>query len=204
MPRPSLSLLLTILLACGDDSDPDAAESTASPSDTTTDPSESSGAAADSTGDDSTGVAADPYACVDADFTVDLPLAGPGWDPEAGLVDPQAQYVVSTTQALPFPDQLEAFGALAGAAGMAAAMTPGFVAASFATEPNCGFARTITVWRDEASMYAFVTGDAHAAAMAASDEVLASGRTTHFTISAEQMPYEWDAALAEIAAVEPF
>lgn len=162
-----------------------------------------SGGSATST-DGSSGAAMTPYDCVDADFTIDLPLAGPGYDPEAGLIDPQAQYLVSTTQAMPRPDALQQFGELATAAGMAAAQAPGVVAVSFASEPNCGFARTLTVWRDQASMLSFVVSPEHAAAIDATYDVTLGGRTTHFTIDADQMPVTWDVALAQIADVEPF
>ncbi|MBK6918770.1 MAG: hypothetical protein IPH07_15360 [Deltaproteobacteria bacterium] len=164
---------------------------------------ESEGGSADSSGG-STGAAMTPYDCVDADFTIDLPLAGPGYDPEAGLIDPQAQYLVSTTQAMPRPDALQQFGELATAAGMAAAQSPGVVAVSFASEPNCGFARTLTVWRDQASMLSFVVSPEHAAAIDATYDVTLGGRTTHFTIDADQMPVTWEVALEHIADVEPF
>lgn len=166
--------------------------------------SEGTTSAGDSSDGGSSGTAMNPYDCVDADFTIEVPLAGPGYDPEAGLIDPQDQYLVSTTQAMPRPEALQQFGELAMAAGAAAAQTPGLVAMSFANEPNCGFARTITVWRDHASMLSFVVGPEHAAAIDATYEVTNGGRVTHFTIDAEQMPVTWEVALEHIADVEPF
>ena len=196
-PRSRIILAFTLLCACGDPAD-----------DSNTAPDTGDGSSVgDDTADtltDSTGADPDPFACVDPDFTVEMPLAGPGYDPQVGLIDPQAKYVVTTTQALPPPDRVAEFGQLAGAAAMAAAQSPGLVAMGFASEPNCGFQRTLTVWRDEDAMMAFVVSPAHVAAMAAADDVLLTGRTTRFTIAADQMPLGWDAALAALADVSAF
>lgn len=192
--RSLVSLTLACLCACGDSS----GDSTAA----------GSSGGGDSSGDATTattgGDPQDAYACVDPDFTVNMPLAGPGYDPDSGLVDPQATYVLSTTQALPRPEKLAEFGQLVGAAGMAAAQAPGLVAISFASEPNCGFQRTLTIWRDEAAMMAFVVGPEHAAAMSRASEVLLTGRTTHLTIDAAQVETGWEAALTAVADAPGF
>lgn len=197
-PRSRIILAFTLLCACGDPADD---------SSTAPDTGDDGSSVGDDTADtltDSTGADPDPFACVDPDFTVEMPLAGPGYDPQAGLIDPQAQYVVTTTQALPRPDRVAEFGQLAGAAAMAAAQSPGLVAMGFASEPNCGFQRTLTVWRNEDAMMAFVVSPAHVAAMTAADDVLLAGRTTRFTIAADKMPLGWDAALAALADVPAF
>lgn len=185
--RTFLHITLACLCACGDSS----AES----------------ADASSTGDTTGGSTGDPqdaYACVEPELTVNIPLAGPGYDPDSGLVDPQATYVLSTTQALPRPEKLAEFGQLASAAGMAAAQTPGLVAISFASEPNCGFQRTLTIWRDKAAMMAFVVSPEHATAMNAASEVLLTGRTAHLTIDAAQVANGWEAALTAVAEAPGF
>lgn len=188
--RSLVYLTLACLCACGDASSESADAS-------------SSGSSSDPSGG-STGDPQDAYACVDPDLTINMPLAGPGYDPDSGLVDPQATYVLSTTQALPRPEKLAEFGQLAGAAGMAAAQTPGLVAISFASEPNCGFQRTLTIWRDEAAMMAFVVSPEHATAMNAASEVLLTGRTAHLTIDAAQVANAWDAALTAVAEAPGF
>lgn len=205
----SLSMFSCALaIACGVDggaaTGDDPSATTSADSSTSEGGDASSSGVGESTAADSTGAGANPYDCVESDFMVVAPLAGPGYDPEAGLVEPQAQYVVSTTVALPRPEASELFGQLVGAAATEAAQSDGFVAASFAVEPHCGFNRTLTVWRDEASMMAFVLGPAHAQAIAQAPQAVSTGQVTHFTIDAAQMPIEWDAALAELADVTPF
>jgi heme-degrading monooxygenase HmoA len=111
--------------------------------------------------------------------------------------------VASTTQILVKPEQFGYFLELAGAVQEQLASTDGFVALSLATEPNCGFARTLTIWRDEASMYTFVATGAHAEAMSHTWEIAVTGKVTSWPIAASEMPPTWDMARTQLAAVEP-
>jgi len=133
------------------------------------------------------------------------PLSGPGYDPATGLLEPlQDSYVVSTTQILPRPEATEGFFALVADVTADLDQRDGMVAYALGFEPTCGFARTIAVWRDEASMLAFAAGDVHRSAVARTYEVGVTGRVTHFTVSADEMPVTWDVAAAHVAEIAPF
>jgi len=167
-------------------------------------------AGADSTGEEggSTGGGLDVdalYDCEEPDFQVIQPLSGPGIDPETGaLLEPlQDDYVLHTTQILVMPDQLEPFFALNMPIFEQLAQTDGLIGFALATEPTCGFSRTMGVWRDEQSLLAFVGSGAHAQAMARAREVSITGRTTSWVVTADQLPLTWEMALAAIAEVEP-
>jgi heme-degrading monooxygenase HmoA len=144
------------------------------------------------------------YDCIDEEVLEIAPLAGPGWDGDAGLLDPvQENYVASTTMIMVKPEQQGLFLELVGGVQEQLASTDGFVAMSLATDPNCGWARTLTVWRDETSMYTFVATGAHAEAMNRTWEVAVTGKVASWPIAASEMPPTWAAAQAQLAAVEP-
>lgn len=164
----------------------------------------SDGSSGASSGADATTADLDAlYDCVDPGLVEARPLSGPGFDPATGLVDAQDSYVVSTTQILPIPEHNDRFLALVADVGDQLESQPGLVAYALAVEPTCGFARTMSVWRDETSMLAFVGSGAHADAMTQTFEVGVTGRVTHFVATAEQMPISWELAIASIAEVEP-
>lgn len=166
--------------------------------------SESSGAADESSSSGGSSDIDALYAC--EDMIMDArPLAGPGYDPAMGLMEPlQDSYVVSTTQILPRPDQQSQFYELVGQVQMDLEQRDGMVAYALGFEPNCGFARTITVWRDAAAMVAFASGDVHANAASQSLDVGVTGRVTHFAVSADEMPVTWEVAAAQLDEIAPF
>lgn len=214
---------IVVLAGCPDDDDPDVADTT---SDATTAPADddgSTGSAADDapaddtaadddgTGAGSTGGSGGPdlaelYACEEAELAIAQPFGGPGFDPMTGeLVNPAEEYVVSTTQLLPKPDAASQQAFLELTNGVVAQLmeTPGFLGLSLALEPNCGFARTLTVWESEEAMFAFVGTGAHVEAMGQTFDVGVTGRVTSWTAPAEEMPPSWDDAIAKIAEVDP-
>ncbi len=202
--RASLCVLLFAVACATDDDRGGAADSTGS----ATDGGSSSGSGGTTGGYGSAGTTGADlealYACQDPGLFEARALAGPGLDPDAGLVEPQAEYIVSTTQILPIPDQQQRFLDLVADVGTQLDGQPGFVAYGLAIEPTCGFARTLSIWRDEASMLAFVGSGAHATAMAATAEVGVTGRVTSFTVTAAELPISWDTAIERIAGVPPF
>jgi quinol monooxygenase YgiN len=144
------------------------------------------------------------YECEDPELMEFQPLAGPGWDPENGLADPEhPSYVASSTMIMVKPDQMGLFLELAGAVSEQTMAQEGFVAMSLASDPTCGWLRTLSVWRDEASMYTFVATGAHAEAMSRTWEVAITGKVTSWPITAAEMPPSWDMAKAKLAEVEP-
>ena len=93
-------------------------------------------------------------------------FAGPGYDPQNGPLDPvQETYIVATTQILVKPEEQMNFLQLTSEVAEQLAGAEGFVGHTLAIEPNCGFYRTMSVWRSEADMYRFVATGAHAKAM---------------------------------------
>ena len=159
-------------------------------------------------GDETTGGGIDLdalYGCEEPSFQVFQPLSGPGIDPETGALLPPMQdtYVLHTTQILVKPERLEEFLALNVPIFEQLGQTEGLVGFSIASEPTCGFSRTMGIWESEQAMLAFVTSGAHLQAMAQTTEVSITGRTTSWTASADEMPITWDMALAAIDEVEP-
>ena len=145
------------------------------------------------------------YACEDPEPLVVQPLAGPGWDPETNApVDPEIQnYVVSSTMIMVKPDQMGLFFELVGGVSEQIMATDGFVAMSLATDAECGWARTLTVWRDETAMYSFVVNGAHAQAMQRTSEVAITGKVTSWPATASELPPTWATARAKLAEIEP-
>jgi quinol monooxygenase YgiN len=131
----------------------------------------------------SSDVSEDPMctrAALEPDFR-GSPLAGPGVD-AAGRLAP-GRYVLSTTQIRLRPTAAagQRFGALMEVLTPALAAQAGLVAYSLGTSTRCNTGRTLSVWRDEAAMFAFVAGAPHQAAVNAVTEVSRGGSTvTHW------------------------
>lgn len=134
------------------------------------------------------------------------PFEGPGFDAEAGLIEPvDGPLLVALTELhvrnAPGPGQR--FGEHARAIGDhlygSQPPIPGFVGGSFR---NVGQLQwwTMTVWRDEASMLAFIVSEPHILAMAETSAVAERARSTHLEISADELPYGWDVALPILEA----
>lgn len=142
------------------------------------------------------------YECEDTLIEA-LPLSGPGYDPDQGLIEPQETYFASTTQILVKPEAMEEFLGHVAAIQTQLETTEGFVAMSVAIEPNCGFNRTLAVWRSEVDMYRFVGTGAHAEAMARTSALATTGKTTFWQINGDEMPVTWDAAKAVLDETDP-
>jgi heme-degrading monooxygenase HmoA len=136
--------------------------------------------------------------------------AGPGWDAEAGALKPDLQgpFVVATTwlNQKTTPEALARFGELMGPVVGALQAQPGLLVVRLGQSSRCGTARTLTVWEDEASMYRFVVGEGHMAAIQAVDEVSRGGSaTTHWEETDPAQAASPDKALSQLAAYEgPF
>ena len=166
--------------------------------------SSSSSAAADESSSTTSEVDA-LYDCVDPMIVEARPLIGPGYDPSmGGLIAPlQDTYIVSSTQVLVKPEAGADFNELVGQVIAEIEASEGMVAYSLANDTNCGFARTMSVWRDAESMVAFATSDAHANAVARTNEVAITGKVTHWAVAADAFPPTWDTAREELAKVAP-
>ncbi|MBL8679157.1 MAG: antibiotic biosynthesis monooxygenase [Myxococcales bacterium] len=149
-----------------------------------------------------------------ADASVEDPAcAAPGLEPDLrpsplmgaavganGALE-EGQYVFSTTalRLKSTPAAGQRFMQAMGEINAELATQPGLLAYSFATSARCNVARTLTVWRDEASMYAFSTGAAHRAAVRAVGEMSRGGsRVTHWNGAASEA--NWPRAQEVLAA----
>jgi len=188
----TILLAMTLLHACADDD----SESSSAPI-----AEAAGGTSATPAGSGSGGAPeADPFAgCVPGSLEADMnpsPLAGPGV--QGGALEP-GEYIVSSTYLQLKPGKLDRFHELLEPIQTDLRSRDGVVALSFGGSPTCGTARTLAVWRDEAAMFAFVTGDAHSAAAGSIDELSRGGSVvTHW--AGDQTRATWEAAAGQLAA----
>jgi hypothetical protein len=219
MQHPPATLFLLFLLAapalaCGDDSDSPAIEtlgeggddsggSTASVDDTT-------GVAETSEGDSavdgsSSGGPVDVgelAACPEDDIMI-LPWAGPAFDQATGeLVAPlPLPHIVATTAGWPKADGWELLNMQSNVVIGDVFAREGLLGATFGISMACGSARTITLWQDEASMMAFVVGEAHSTAIATALPSTRAWETTTWSEATDDQPPTWDRVRDELDAV---
>ncbi len=202
----SLALSLT-LAACGDSGGGDTGEptsttnievSTSTPTTTTpsTGASESSGESGSSS---DTGAAA----CVEDDLGILQAFKGPGYDPDkGGLQEPvQDKYWVSSTVLVVRPEVEAEFLQLVFDMIPALMANPGYVALGLAGSNKCGTRRTMTVWRDQAAMFAFVMSAEHQAGVSKALEVSTTGTVTSWEVSKDAIPIPWADASAKVDAL---
>lgn len=143
-------------------------------------------------------------ACVETDFEYP-PFMGPAFDPETGaLVEPLPEgHVVATTagwsQLNEASQQLLSDHSERSIEDLFT--RDGLLGATFGGSGSCGAARTLTIWRDEASLMAFVAGPVHMTAIREALHATRAWETTHWTGSAGAEAPSWDDARARLAAV---
>ncbi|WP_164018605.1 antibiotic biosynthesis monooxygenase family protein [Pyxidicoccus trucidator] len=128
-----------------------------------------------------------------------LPLAGAAVRAD-GTLEP-GSYIVSSTylKLRPEPEALARFQALMGPISESLQAQQGLVALQVASSERCGTARTLSVWRDEAAMYSFVSGSAHQAAVSSVREVSRGGSiVTHWTDN--ERGVSWTKAARQLGA----
>lgn len=133
------------------------------------------------------------------------PMNGPAFDPETGefVGVPQDSFVAHTTLAVVSEEGMDDFLAVNDMVVAQLMQTPGVLGVAFAIEPQCGFLRTIGLWEDERSLYAFVGSGAHLQAMQQAPQLSLSGKTTHWELDSGAMPLTWDMAMTALEDVEP-
>lgn len=195
--RTSLSALLLALCACTGDQGDDSGETTgAATTETTGEPGPTTGEA--TTGGESTG---EP-ACVEDDL-VTVDFRGPGYDADMGGLLPPLQdtYLVSTTVLVLRPDKLNDFLTVVTKMFAVLEANPGFVGYSLASSEKCGTQRTMTVWRDEDSMVAFVVTPEHQAGVGMALELSTTGTVTAWDATQAEIPVAWADAIARVDAL---
>lgn len=149
------------------------------------------------------GTTAAPVACVADDEAEFVAFKGPGYDPENGGLQPplQAEYVASTTVLVLRPEKEEDFVAVAAAMFPALEANPGLVGWSLGGSLKCNTRRTLTVWRDEEAMMAFVLSPEHQAGMSRAYELSERGTVTAWTVAQAEVPVAWADAIARVDAL---
>lgn len=179
-----LTLILALLASACSDDDPNAAAPDAASPMTETSPSVS----------DADGCRRDE---LESDVQL-MPFAGPGV--RDGAIEP-GNYLMATTYLRLRADQTALFQQLVGAVIADIRMRSGLVALTTARSEECGTARTLTVWRDEAAMLEFVVGEAHGKAMQSIHDVSRGGSVAaHWT--GDQAAASWDAAAEHLATTD--
>ncbi|WP_437730402.1 antibiotic biosynthesis monooxygenase [Sorangium sp. So ce1335] len=148
--------------------------------------------------------AASAFTCADDDMQNLAPFGGPGFQDGTLTGAAQDTYVASSTLLWVKADEASQrrFIELATAIVAQLPAQEGLIGFVLGTSAKCGYARTITVWKDEEAMGKFVMSDAHLAAMAATSEISVQGAVTHWAVGAGDVPPSWDAAREKIAAAE--
>ena len=148
----------------------------------------------------------EPVACDEDDLALG-PFQGPGFDEQGAPVETfEGEYVVSTTFAIANDDEASqnGFNGFIGPIMEALLASEGLVGFSLDGSQKCRSGRTLTIWRDEASMMRFVLSPAHAEAMGAAPGLLEEARFARWTVAAEDMPaLGWTQALEAIDKSAP-
>ncbi len=213
-------IMAAVLAACGDDTGGSGGGGSGGGDATSTTGAQTTSDAATSTSSSATSATsggsgggggdgnayADLFLCEETDFEDDIPLGGPGFDPETGITgEPQDTYLVSTTQIYVRPDKVGEFFSVAGAVLETLNVSEGMLAYGIGSSQACGVSRTLSIWSSEEEMLGFVTSDAHAAAMLQATELGFTGRTAHWEATADElMELDWDVARAKAEEAEAF
>jgi quinol monooxygenase YgiN len=121
--------------------------------------------------------------------------SGPG---VVGGALPPGHYVIAATYLKGRPEGFDTFQQVLGPIITALPTTDGLVGYATQNSSSCFTARTLSVWRDEASMFQFVSSPAHSNAMAKVNQVSRGGSlTTHW--SATEAGATLEEALAHLA-----
>jgi hypothetical protein len=106
-------------------------------------------------------VKAELTSCLDSDLTDGF--SGPGWDSMTNTPSgtPQASYVAATTMGLVDATMVTSFDALAQPVVAELPTQPGLIGYQLGISKKCNYFRTLTLWKDMASMNAFVMSAPH-------------------------------------------
>ncbi len=151
---------------------------------------------------DPPGIAGCKRSVLEADFSPFGPMSGAGVDPATGALGPlPAGAVASSTYLALAPGDTvnKRFSELMGPIMKEIATQPGLIGWQLAASSSCGSARTLTVWKDEASMLAFVMGPAHSTAMASAHEVSRGGSVVTSWEPKSAAEVSWESAAKQLA-----
>lgn len=142
--------------------------------------------------------------CDECDLQIVVPWAGPVIDPDTGLLrEPLPdRYLVAAGSGWPRQDAEETTTEM-----IHVVMNEGWekydmLAATFAYSPRCwNSAKSLSVWRDEASMNAFVRSEPHMVAVRKVKKVMYAWESTHWVCSEKGKLPTFEEAKAKLAEV---
>ncbi len=138
-------------------------------------------------------------AFVSSGCAISTPLRGPGYDRDKGITLPDVgdKVVVALTHAT-LSERRRNFDEDVNLVANSLATTDGLIAYSLRKELLGDEAWTMTVWRDEAALEAFVASAVHQRAIRNSAQELAAARFWRFEIDRSMLPISWETALARM------
>ena len=129
---------------------------------------------------------------------VATPFRGPGYDPDLGVtLEGNGSVVVAVTEAVLRNDRFKRtdfWTQVSSVEGTLIEM-PGLIGYSKRTSLFGPQAWTVTVWKDEASLNAFVQSDVHQRAIAEAFDALKLARFVRFQAARTDVPVSWDRAI---------
>lgn len=145
-------------------------------------------------------------ACEETDFA-GSPLQGPGFADGVYIGPTDAPVVASSTVLFinERPDSLARFQTLLIDIEATLMASDGILGVAFGGSVRCGSNRTMTVWRDQASMMRFVVSDAHLAAIEATPEIAGPGtKTVHWMADPASDAMDWAEGLTRLGGAADF
>ncbi len=133
--------------------------------------------------------------------TISTPFKGPGYDHADGVtkVDGGDTVVVALTHAV-LGKERQNFDRGVDRIVDSLAEQPGLIGYSLRRELFGDEAWTLTVWRDEAALLAFVRSEVHQRAIREGAGELAGANFRRFELPASELPIDWEKALGYLAA----
>ena len=140
-------------------------------------------------------------ACDEADMQI-VPFMGPAFGEDGALLAPLPMpHLVATTTGWHTPENRENLEAETTPPTMDLFTHDGLLGAGFAWSDKCGSARTITLWRDDASRKKFVFGQVHSAAIKNGLKYTRGWETTHWSETTSDEPPTWDDVRRRLADI---
>ncbi|MBZ5710556.1 hypothetical protein [Nannocystis pusilla] len=140
-------------------------------------------------------------ACDESDMQF-VPFMGPAFDDNGELVAPlPLPHVVATTTGWHTPENRDALDAETQLPVMDIFTHEGLLGAAFAWSDKCGSARTISLWRDDASRRKFVYGTVHSAAIMKGLKYTRGWETTNWSEKTADKPPTWDDVRTRLEAI---
>ena len=133
------------------------------------------------------------------------PFRGPGYDADAGVAADRPETVVVVLTEAVLRDEgadRSAFWDNVGKVEDSLAAQPGFIGYSLRRELLGDRAWTMTAWRDEASVAAFVQSPVHQTAIAEGLGALQATGFARIEVKRDELPLDWERAVEILAASE--